>query len=221
MDRIVLRRRFGLFALAATAHLLTGWDEARAADQATAAAAATCSIAGLQGLKLDNARILSAETVSQGVYTPITGKASYTGLPSFCLVKGQATPTPQSLINFELWVPATPDWNGKFVATGNGGYSPALSYADMAYAMKQGYATVGGDTGHQTIRGSDLIFGAGHPEKSGIGAPGPCTPFRKPGRRSSARSTPGPQLVPTITAARRAASKPMPRLSAISRISTA
>jgi len=34
----------------------------------------------------------------------------------------------------------TPKSHGELVTTGNGGYSPALSYRDMAYAMKQGYA---------------------------------------------------------------------------------
>ena len=51
------------------------------------------------------------------------------------------------------------------MATGNGGYSPALTYADMAYAMRQGYAAIGGDTGHQTADGNDMTWGVGHPEK--------------------------------------------------------
>jgi feruloyl esterase len=49
------------------------------------------------------------------------------------------------------------------VATGNGGYSNALSYGDVAYAMRQGYATLGGDTGHQTR--IDFFWGISHPEK--------------------------------------------------------
>lgn len=51
------------------------------------------------------------------------------------------------------------------MATGNGGYSPALSYNDMAYALRQGYATMGGDTGHQSADPSDMRWGVDHPEK--------------------------------------------------------
>ena len=47
-------------------------------------------------------------------------------------------PTLDSLINFEVVVPQGTAWNGKLVTTGNGGCSPALSYGDMAYALRQG-----------------------------------------------------------------------------------
>ena len=67
------------------------------------------------------------------------------------------------MVNFDVWVPGT--WNGKIVVTGNGGYSNVPAYRDMAYAMTQGYAAVGGDTGHQTPTPDDLLWGAGHPER--------------------------------------------------------
>jgi feruloyl esterase len=35
----------------------------------------------------------------------------------------------------------------------------------MAYAMRQGYAVVGGDTGHQSADPNDMFWGVGHPEK--------------------------------------------------------
>lgn len=158
--------KIGLLAFAATAHLMTACDAASAeATTPSPAASAACSPTGFEGVTLVNATVLSAAMASDGTYTPTGGTTSYTGLPRFCIVKGQATPSQDSLINFELWVPVAAQWNGKFVATGNGGYSPLLNYADMAHAMRQGYATIGGDTGHQTMFGSDLIFGAGHPEK--------------------------------------------------------
>jgi feruloyl esterase len=62
-------------------------------------------------------------------------------------------------------MPAGAAWNGKLVVTGNGGYSPQLSYGDMAMAMRQGYAVVGGDTGHQSANPNDMLFGVNHPEK--------------------------------------------------------
>jgi feruloyl esterase len=62
-----------------------------------------------------------------------------------------------------VWIPER--WNGKLVATGNGGYANVPSYRDMAYALRQGYAAAGGDTGHQTTTPDDLLWGVDHPER--------------------------------------------------------
>ena len=75
---------------------------------------------------------------------------------SIAILHEPGTPLPSP------WMKGT--WNGKLVTTGNGGYSNALSYRDMANALAQGYAAVGGDTGHQSAA-DDLLWGQGHPEK--------------------------------------------------------
>ncbi|MFG5408717.1 tannase/feruloyl esterase family alpha/beta hydrolase [Piscinibacter sakaiensis] len=108
--------------------------------------------------------MLAATPVAAGSFQPPTGGAQ-ANLPAFCRITAQATPTSDSLINFELWVPEGTGWNGKLVATGNGGYSPTLNYGDMAYAMRQGYAVVGGDTGHQSSDPNEMFWGVGRPEK--------------------------------------------------------
>jgi feruloyl esterase len=121
-----------------------------------------CDISSFADLDFDGiARITAVTPEISGEYK--YGNRVLPNLPEFCRINGIATPKSDSEINFEVWVPTTEKWNGKLVATGNGGYSPALSYADMAYALRQGYATLGGDTGHQP--NDDLIFGVGHPEK--------------------------------------------------------
>lgn len=124
-----------------------------------------CDAASFTALNLDRAKIVSATAVPAGSYTPPGATPAQAGLPAFCVVKGEAAPTADSLIRFEVWVPQGSAWNGKLVATGNGGYSPTLSYGDMAYAMRQGYAAIGGDTGHQAADGNDMTWGVGHPEK--------------------------------------------------------
>jgi feruloyl esterase len=68
-----------------------------------------------------------------------------------------------SEIKVEIWLPRAPQWNGKFLGTGNGGYSGAIGYQDMRTALERGYATAGSNTGHD---GGDLKFGIGHPEKT-------------------------------------------------------
>ncbi len=83
-------------------------------------------------------------------------------LPAFCRVLAVATPTTDSVIHFEVWIPAAQAWNGKFQGVGNNGFQGAIAYEAMARALRRGYATAGTDTGHT---GGDLKFGDGHPEK--------------------------------------------------------
>jgi feruloyl esterase len=61
----------------------------------------------------------------------------------------------------ELWLP-TENWNGKFLAVGNGGWAGSISFDAMAAGLRRGYATASNDTGH---RGGSASFALGHPEK--------------------------------------------------------
>jgi feruloyl esterase len=82
-------------------------------------------------------------------------------LPSFCRVAATLKPTSDSDIKVEIWMPQT-NWNGKYEAVGNGGWAGTITYANMAEALLNGYATSGTDTGHTGATGS---FALGHPEK--------------------------------------------------------
>ncbi len=127
--------------------------------------ARACALDSFAGLALEQgATVTAVEAVAADSYKPAGRATPIANLPAFCLVQGQSRPSADSLVNFELWVPQA-GWNGKLVATGNGGYSPALSYNDMAYAMRQGYAVLGGDTGHQSTDPNEMFWGVGHPEK--------------------------------------------------------
>ena len=123
-----------------------------------------CSLDSFASLNLEHARVTAVESIPAGSYTPVQARPAISGLPAFCRITAEATPSPDSLIRFELWVP-TGQWNGKLVATGNGGYSPELNYGDMAYAMREGYAVLGGDSGHQSPDPNDMMFAVGHPQK--------------------------------------------------------
>ncbi len=83
-------------------------------------------------------------------------------VPAFCRLAAVATPTSDSRIGIEVWIPAGEAWNGKLLGTANGGFSGAIAFAAMAAGLTRGYATVGTDTGHS---GDELEFGRGHPEK--------------------------------------------------------
>ena len=54
------------------------------------------------------------------------------------------------------------DWNGKFLAVGNGGWAGNISTDAMAAGLRRGYATASNDTGH---KGGSASFAVGHPEK--------------------------------------------------------
>jgi feruloyl esterase len=82
-------------------------------------------------------------------------------LPAYCRAAMVLTPSADSHIEMELWLPAA-DWNGKFQAVGNGGWAGTITFAAMAQALREGYATASNDTGHT---GGDPAFGLGHTEK--------------------------------------------------------
>ena len=165
MHRIVSRRASTIVLFAACAAVLQACViSAPPSGMAQAGKPRSCEASSFAHLRLAGANIQSVTAVAQNAYQPAGRAAPLPDIPAFCLVKGDARPSADSLINFELWVPRD-GWNGKLVVTGNGGYSPALSYTHMAYAMRQGYAALGGDTGHQPADPNSMDWGAGHPEK--------------------------------------------------------
>lgn len=82
-------------------------------------------------------------------------------LPAHCRVAAVLTPSADSHIEMEVWLPVD-NWNGKFQAVGNGGWAGTISYAAMATALQEGYATASNDTGH---KGGNALFAIDHPEK--------------------------------------------------------
>jgi feruloyl esterase len=86
----------------------------------------------------------------------------------FCRVNGFITPTKDSHIGFEVWLPAAGAWNHKFEAVGNGGLSGALNYRAMLNGFGRGYATMTTDLGHTNTPPNsveDATWAMGHPEK--------------------------------------------------------
>ena len=120
----------------------------------------------LAKLKLASAAISSATLVPAGTFKP----PSFPGapplslpLPAFCRVAGVATPTSDSDIRFEVWLPIS-GWNGKFNQVGNGGFAGSIPLGAMAGPLLRGYATAGTDDGHEASV-TDASWAVGHPEK--------------------------------------------------------
>ena len=85
-------------------------------------------------------------------------------IPAHCRLQIVLSPTSDSVINMEIWLPPAEKWNGKFMGVGNGGFAGSIQGLanDMPQALRLGYATAGTDTGHQDQGGAWAI---GHPEK--------------------------------------------------------
>jgi feruloyl esterase len=152
------------------------------------AAASNTPCESLTTLKLDHATISSAVMVAEGPApargggrgpaaaggaqganapaprAPVTPTPPVAMLPAHCRVQMVLTPSSDSLINMEMWLPPADKWNGKFMGVGNGGFAGSIQGLtnEMPQALRLGYATAGTDTGHQGAGGEWAI---GHPEK--------------------------------------------------------
>jgi feruloyl esterase len=128
--------------------------------------ATTCDDLG--NLALERGRVASAELMPEGPFTEQTfgrGGGQPQPIPEHCRVRMVLTPTADSNINVELWLP-TENWNGKFMAVGNGGWAGSIQgYGAMQDALRRGYATAGTDTGHSAADGPAGTWALGHPEK--------------------------------------------------------
>jgi len=160
------------------------------------ATSGTHSCEGLAQLELPGAKIMLAQTVAAGAFTPpanmtpyLVGEPSlYKALPAFCRLVVDATPSADSSIKIEVWMPVngaqlvrsqdgesqnaesqsggsqSGGWNGKFQGEGIGGFAGEIDYRQMAIALRRGYATAGTNTGH-SAQGTDASWALGHPEK--------------------------------------------------------
>ena len=117
--------------------------------------------ASVRAAKLDDTRITFSQPAPGG-YMLGPGGISLQ-VPAFCRIAGTIAPTPDSAIRFEVWLPEA-NWNGKYRAAGNGGFAGSINYADMAAALRDGYATSSTDTGH-SADGISAGWALGHPEK--------------------------------------------------------
>ncbi|MEO8359262.1 MAG: tannase/feruloyl esterase family alpha/beta hydrolase [Vicinamibacteria bacterium] len=119
---------------------------------------APCAI--LTRVTIPNVTIGGAADLPAGSFAPSGGRPLTTD--AFCRVEATASPSPDSSIRIEVWIPAGAAWNGKLLGVGNGGYSGSLSYPAMAAGLARGYAVVSTDTGHA---GDQVEFANGHPER--------------------------------------------------------
>lgn len=126
-----------------------------------AAAAQQAPCEGLKSLSLPYAAITASEYVAAGPQRTGRGAQGGAQLPAHCRVAATLKPSADSHIEMELWMPVE-NWNGKFLAVGNGGWAGNIETGAVAAGLSRGYATASNDTGH---KGASASFAVGHPEK--------------------------------------------------------
>src|SRR5437868_14042622 len=136
---------------------------AASSQAASPAGGDAASCAALAGKTIaPNTAVQSAE------YLPEGGTVGSTKIDApFCRVIGVATPTADSHIGFEVWLPPASQWNGKFRGEGSGGSAGAISPGPMREALAMGYATMSTDNGHVDGANGEhgLSWATRHPEK--------------------------------------------------------
>jgi feruloyl esterase len=99
-------------------------------------------------LQLPDTTITSATDNTTGVFV-VPGSNppnTITGLPAFCRVTATLTPTSDSSIKIEVWLPEN-TWNGRFLGTGGGGFQGIINYAELAIGIQAGFSATNSDLG--------------------------------------------------------------------------
>ena len=144
---------------------------AAAALMALASPATAAECGDLARMSLAGGKVTSAAVVEAGAFQqpgaagapPGVAAGRFGSLPAFCRVQLTLTPSADSDIKSEVWLPAS-GWNGKYVGIGNGIWAGSISYGELGTALARGYAVAATDTGH-TGNGLTAEWAIGHPEK--------------------------------------------------------
>jgi feruloyl esterase len=125
----------------------------------TPAMATPCS--NLQSLQLLHTTITSATDNTSGSFVvPGSNPPSTIGnLPAFCRVTATLTPSSDSSIKIEVWLPES-GWNGRFLGTGGGGFQGVITYTELAAALQAGFAATNSDLGTGSSGCSPLYCGS-------------------------------------------------------------
>jgi len=153
MKRMVL---FGLAALGLLLVAFVGLSATPAQSAPLTQVGGLCE--SLKFLNLPQTTITLAESREAGKsFVPQYTTAPITPTVAFCRVAGIIEPE----VRFEVWMPMSANWNGKFNGVGNGGLAGSIGYAAMNTALGLNYATASTDTGHVSGNGS---WAMGRPE---------------------------------------------------------
>ncbi|KAF1936496.1 tannase and feruloyl esterase [Clathrospora elynae] len=85
-----------------------------------------------------------------------SGYGSAKATTDLCRVVLNVTTSPSSTNRIEAWLPD--EWNGRFLATGNGGTGGCIDYGNLESGASFGFATFGTNGGHEGQAGYDFFL---------------------------------------------------------------
>ncbi|MFO1247265.1 MAG: tannase/feruloyl esterase family alpha/beta hydrolase [Alphaproteobacteria bacterium] len=129
----------------------------------TASQAGASPCTALNGLKIENSLVRSAEDVPAREKLTLAGR-SYDDLPAFCRISATTGTDRRSNILVELWLPEASGWNSKLLGTGNGGFAGTISFGALAGGLRRGYAVTNTDMGTFPASSANWAAGTGQPE---------------------------------------------------------
>lgn len=147
-------------AMATAGAMLLGLAASGQSAQQQAATPPQNACAALQGLRdLPQTEVNSAQNV-----------AATDGRPPFCEVQATIRPAPGSQIGVVYRLP--PQWNGKLLALGGGGWMGDVTLQAATEGLNRGYATLQTDAGHTAGSGFDAsawaVDSKGEPNKPAL-----------------------------------------------------
>ncbi|KAI0445059.1 feruloyl esterase B [Xylaria telfairii] len=83
---------------------------------------------------------------------PSCNRASQPVVVDLCRVALSVPTSQRSGFTYELWLPES--WNGRTLATGNGGLDGCVKYEDIAYGAANGFSSFGTNNGHNGTSGA-------------------------------------------------------------------
>ncbi|KAI9730857.1 MAG: hypothetical protein M1834_005575 [Cirrosporium novae-zelandiae] len=93
----------------------------------------------INGTTVTNSSVVApGEIISSGYWNNYT----------LCRVIGSTSYAGGNTVNWELWLPETSNYNGRYLAVGNSGLAGAIDTWNLILSANEGYAVAGGDSGH-------------------------------------------------------------------------
>ncbi|KAL4951396.1 feruloyl esterase B precursor [Aspergillus filifer] len=135
-----------------------------AASAGATATHAPCNIATIKSLLPNDTRVFYAnhyaengtfalnETLNYGAFAAPHATSSYTVPKAACYVQANIT-LPEST-QHSVGIVLPDEWNGRFMAVGNGEFAGSIGWADIIDASWSGFAAVSSDLGHEGNNGS-------------------------------------------------------------------
>ena len=118
-----------------------------------AEAASTSDCKALSQMRFGSrAKIISADPINvlgednKRSWLPTRFGDSLSSMPPFCRVVAVSTPSEESRIGVEIWLPLS-TWNGRLLGTGSGGYPIAIEYQALIGGLQKGFVVANTDLG--------------------------------------------------------------------------